>query len=106
MLLGLGCGCLIALLAASAPRVVLFLAWIFSARWDVVWAGKSFIWPVLGFIFAPFTTIMYLLVWNMASGVSGWDWLWIGLGVMMDLMNWAHVGVNRREVPGYPENAY
>jgi hypothetical protein len=41
---------------------------------------------LLGFIFAPYTTIMYVLVWSFATGVSGWDWLWIGLGVLLDIM--------------------
>ena len=39
-------GCLIAVVIAFAPRVVLILAWIFSERWEVVWGG-TFIWPLL-----------------------------------------------------------
>jgi hypothetical protein len=100
----LGCGCLIAMLAAFAPRVVIILAWLFSDRWDLVW--DTWIWPLLGFIFLPYTTIMYVLVWNIATGVSGWDWLWIGLGVLLDIMKWGQIAANRREVPGYPETAY
>ena len=100
----LGCGCLLAMVAAFAPRLVIILAWLFSDRWDLVW--DSWIWPLLGFIFLPYTTIMYVLVWNIATGVSGWDWLWIGLGVMLDIMKWAQIANNRRAVPGYPEGAY
>jgi hypothetical protein len=90
--------------AAFAPRLVILLAWLFSDRWDLVW--DTWVWPLLGFIFLPYTTIMYVLVWNIASGVSGWDWLWIGLGVLLDIMKWAQIAANRREVPGYPEGAY
>jgi hypothetical protein len=100
----LGCGCLIAMLAGFAPRVVIILAWLFSDRWELVW--DSWIWPLLGFIFVPYTTIMYVLVWNIATGISGWDWLWIGLGVMLDIMKWGQIAANRRQVPGYPETAY
>jgi hypothetical protein len=100
----LGCGCLIALLAGVAPRAVIILAWLFSDRWDLVW--DTWIWPLLGFIFLPYTTIMYILVWNIARGISGWDWMWIGLGLLMDLMKWAQIAVNRREIPYYPETAY
>jgi hypothetical protein len=100
----LGCGCLIAMVAAFAPRLVILLAWLFSDRWDLVW--DTWLWPLLGFIFLPYTTIMYVLVWNIATGVSGWDWLWIGLGVVLDIMKWAQIANNRREVPGYPESAY
>jgi hypothetical protein len=89
---------------AFAPRLVIILAWLFSDRWDAVW--DTWIWPLLGFIFLPYTTIMYVLVWNIATGVSGWDWLWIGLGVLLDIMKWAQIANNRRGVPGYPEGAY
>jgi hypothetical protein len=92
------------MVAAFAPRLVIILGWLFSDRWDLVW--DSWIWPLLGFIFLPYTTIMYVLVWNIATGVSGWDWLWIGLGVMLDLMKWGQIANNRRAVPGYPEGAY
>jgi hypothetical protein len=84
--------------------VVIILAWLFSDRWEIVW--DSWIWPLLGFIFVPYTTIMYVLVWNVATGISGWDWLWIGLGVMLDIMKWGQIAANRRQVPGYPETAY
>ena len=93
-------GCLFAFALSFAPRLVLFLAWLFSNRWDVVWRGQWLI-PLLGIIFAPYTTIMYMLTWSPA-GIVGWDWLWIGLGVFMDIMKWAQVGANRRAIPGYP----
>ena len=99
-----GCGCLIAMLAAFAPRLVIILAWLFSNRWDVVW--DTWVWPLLGFIFLPYTTIMYVLVWNIATGVSGWDWMWIALGLLLDITKWAQIANNRRSVPGYPESAY
>ena len=98
----LGCGCLIALLAGFAPRIVIILAWLFSDRWDIVW--DTWVWPLLGFIFLPYTTIMYVLVWNIATGVSGWDWLWIGLGVLLDIWKWATIANNRRGIPGYAES--
>ena len=50
--------------------------------------------------------MMYGLVWNIATGVAGWDWLWIGLGVMLDKMKWAQIANSCKEVPGYPEGAY
>jgi hypothetical protein len=98
----LGCGCLLALLAGMAPRLVLILAWIFGSRWEIVFDG--WIVPVLGIIFLPYTTVMYLLVWS-PGGISGFDWVWLGLGVVLDLMKWGLIGQNRKAVPGYPENA-
>jgi len=97
-------GCLLGLAIAFAPRIILVLAWIFSARWDVVWQGNWF-WPLLGIIAAPYTTVMFMLSWSPVTGISGWDWMWIILGIMLDVMKWGQVANNRRSVPGYPQTA-
>ncbi len=93
-------GCLLALGIAVAPRLMLILAWIFSDRWSMVW-GDNWLTPLLGIIFLPFTTVMYLLAWK-PTGIHGWDWLWIILGVLLDVSNWVQGAVNRRRIPGYP----
>ena len=99
----LGCGCLLAMTAAFAPRLVLIIMWIWG--WRINAAFDSFIWPLLGLIFAPYTTIMWVLVWTPATGVTGWDWVWIGLGVVLDVMKWSMMAEKRKEVPYYPEAA-
>jgi hypothetical protein len=88
-------GCLLAIAAAFAPRVVLIIMWIVGPR--VSAAFDTFIVPLLGLIFLP-----YVLVWSPATGVSGWDWLWIALGVWLDVMKWSRILENRRTIPGYP----
>ena len=93
-------GCLLAFGIAVAPRVMLVIAWIFSDRWPIVWGG-DWIAPLLGIIFLPFTTVMYMLVWK-PTGIDGWDWLWIILGFILDVTNWAQAAANRRNMPGYP----
>jgi hypothetical protein len=93
-------GCLLAFGIAFVPRVMLIFSWIFSERWDVVWKGNWF-WPLLGIIFLPFTTIMYMLVWTV-GGIGGWDWMWIGLGFLLDVMKWMQIYNTRKGVPGYP----
>jgi hypothetical protein len=102
MLLGLGCGCLLALGIGLAPRLVLILAWIFSDRWDFVWQGDWLI-PLLGIIFLPYTTVMYMLVWS-PTGIQGWDWMWVGLGVLLDIMKWSSWVKYRNENEYYPES--
>ena len=99
----LGCGCLLAMAAAFAPRVVLVIMWIVGPR--VNSAFDTFIVPLLGLIFLPYTTIMYVLVWSPATGVSGWDWIWVLLGVALDVMKWGQIANKRKEVPGYPTTA-
>ncbi|HET6444791.1 MAG TPA: hypothetical protein VFI27_09465 [candidate division Zixibacteria bacterium] len=99
----LGCGCLLAMAAGMVPRLVLLMAWIWSPRWDLMFANTSWIWGLLGFIFLPYTLIMYILVWS-PGGVGGWDWLWIGMGVALDLMKWGVIGNSRKGIPGYPDS--
>ena len=94
-------GCLLAFGAAVAPRLILILAWIFGDRWATVWQGE-WIWPLLGIIFLPYTTIMYLLAWSPAlapggANIEGWDWMWIILGLFLDLWKWSQLIANRRE---------
>jgi hypothetical protein len=86
--------------AAFAPRVVLVLMWIIGPRVNA--AFNNFVVPLLGLIFLPYTTIMYVLVWNPVTGMSGWDWIWVLLGVGLDIMKWGQIANKRKEVPGYP----
>jgi hypothetical protein len=43
---------------------------------------------------------MYVLIFPM----NGFDWLWVGLGIMADVASYIGAYQNRRQVPGYPEN--
>lgn len=91
-------GCLLAFSAAVAPRVILILAWIFSNRWPLVWQG-DFLVPLLGIIFLPYTTIMYMLAYSVAppTGIDGIDWLWVLLGLFLDLWKYSQMWQNRQE---------
>ena len=98
MLLGLGCACLLAFGLAAAPRLFLVLGWLFGTRWNFVFDG--WLWPLLGIIFLPYTTVMYLLSYDiLEGGIFGWAWLWIILGVLLDLMQWGSIYERRQEIP-------
>ena len=81
------------------PRIAFAVYWI--ARPGVVDAVYgSFIWPVLGLI-SPFTTLMYTILWAPGVGLSGWDWLWVGIALLLDLGHYgASAYVNRDKIPG------
>jgi hypothetical protein len=98
-------GCLLAFSAAVAPRLVLILAWIFSDRWPLVWQG-DFILPLLGIIFLPYTTIMYLLTWSLTGGIEGWDWMWIIIRLFLDFMKWSQMFTNRKEAAKHTQKYY
>jgi hypothetical protein len=53
--------CLFTVLVFLGPRAGILVWWLLQpARWNA--AFTSFIWQLLGFIFVPWTTIMYVLV--------------------------------------------
>ena len=58
----------------------------------------------MGIILLPYTTIMYILVWS-PSGLSGFDWVWLGLGVLLDIMKWGQIARNRQGIPYMQETA-
>ena len=91
--------CLFLTLLLLGPRAAIILWWLVEPlRWSVVF--DSFFLPFLGFLFLPWTTLMYVVVG--IGGITGWDWLWIGLAVFADLATYAGGAVGGRgRVPGY-----
>ena len=43
---------------------------------------------MLGLIFLPFTTLMYVLLWVPGQGVTGTDWWWVALAALLDIGHW------------------
>jgi len=79
--------CLLFLMALFAPRLVLGLMWIFGERVDL--AFDTFLWPLLGLIFLPWTTIMYVLLWSPGVGVEGSEWIIVGIAAAVDIASWS-----------------
>ena len=95
-------GCLTAVVS-SFSRIMLLFAWI--ARPVLMDAAfGSFIIPCLGFLFLPFTTLMYVFLKQGVGTIQGLDWLWLFLAVILDLASVAGAGAaNRNRIPaGYP----
>ncbi len=90
-------GCLLTGILTLAPRLVLLFVWLFTDHIGNAFAG--FLIPLLGFLFLPFTTLAYVLVWNAQNGVSGAAWLLVGGGLLFDLGTYALSGyVNRLRI--------
>ena len=77
--------CLLGCLALVAPRFVLILLWIFSDY--VGQAYESWIWPILGFLFMPVTTLAYAWAWHRApeGSVEGLGTVVVVIAVLLDL---------------------
>jgi hypothetical protein len=87
-------GCLIVLMALIGPRVALLFTWIFTNLVDRAFEGILL--PLLGLIFLPWTTFLYVLVYNPVEGVSFLGWVIVVLGVLIDLGSYGAGARNRR----------
>ena len=90
-------GCLIALVA----RLALLVVWVSTPLVNRAFHG-GWLLPLLGILFLPLTTLVYVLVYYISGGVTGWGWLWVVLALLLDLG--AHSSgayTNRHRIPGY-----
>jgi hypothetical protein len=78
-------GCLLALVALISPRLAIVAVWIFTNLLSR--AFDSWIVPLLGFIFLPWTTLTYVAFWDWGAGthVTGIEWVAVGVAVLLDL---------------------
>lgn len=92
-------GCLTAFVSGFS-RIVLLMFWIARPlQWEA--AFSTAIWPCLGWLFLPFTTLIYAwLVQGPGHTLQGLDWLWLILAVLIDLAGIAAAGYsNRNRLP-------
>jgi hypothetical protein len=92
--------CIFGCFGLFAPRVVTVFLWLFTNLVDR--AFSSFIWPLLGIIFLPFTTMFYVLVYSVANkGPTGLGWALVVFGLLLDLGSYSSGYRSRRRVPGF-----
>ena len=75
--------CLIGCLALGAPRAAIVLVVLFS---DFI--GRAFennLWPFLGFLFMPTTTLAYAWAINSRGSVEGLQLVVVVIAVLIDL---------------------
>lgn len=76
--------CGIAILGILGPRALILFWWLTDpTRWSVTFSGEAIL-PALGFLFLPWTTIMYVLFWAV-GGLTPLGWVFVGLGLLADL---------------------
>jgi hypothetical protein len=95
-------GCLFAVFAGAFPRFSTLLIWMARPAMFSAAFGGSWLWPLLGIAFLPFTTLMYVVLWSAGRGVSGFDWFWLILAGLVDIGGWFGSGyANRDRMPNY-----
>ena len=90
--------CFFASLLFFGPRLAFLIFWLVPyGQLKISAAFGTFIWPFLGLIFLPWTTLMYAIVFPIAS----FDWIWLGLALFADIAGYAGSYMRRHDVPQY-----
>jgi hypothetical protein len=71
------------LLAFFTPRIVLMILWLFTNY--LTRAYDTFVWPTIGFVFLPATTLAYAVAQNELGGVNGLGLVVVLIGVAIDV---------------------
>ena len=76
--------CLLVLIGLLFPRILILILYFFTDWFDGVF--DSVVWPILGFLFMPFTTLWYSFVMNHYAGQwSGLTIIVMVIAVLIDL---------------------
>ncbi len=91
-------GCLLAIMALAVPRVLMVITFLMTD-----WFRQAFetqVWPVLGFVFMPYTTLAYMaaMLNNNHALTGGWLALLV-VAIMVDVAHWGGGGSTYRRRP-------
>jgi hypothetical protein len=87
--------CFFTLLIFVGPRFAGLFAWLVDPMaFKRAFADHGAILPLLMFIFLPWTLLMYVIV--APGGIEGFDWVWLGLAVFIDVVQWMGGGYGNR----------
>jgi hypothetical protein len=86
--------CLISTLFLLGPRAAIVVWWLLQpARWAA--AFDTVLWPMVGFLLLPWMTLMFVVV--APGGVEGFDYVWLIIGLAMDLFTWGGGAFTNRD---------
>ena len=76
--------CLLLIVILAFPRLGLALLFLFTHYLDRAF-NNTMLLLILGFLFLPYTTLFYALVYAPGRGVDAFGWFIVALGVVFDL---------------------
>ena len=85
--------CILILLLFGAPRLALAVIWLFGEGW----LGRAFdtnLWPLLGFLLLPWTTLAYAFAMNDRHELAGIHLVLFVLAILVDL---GSIGGSRKQ---------
>jgi hypothetical protein len=90
--------CFFTTLFFFGPRLAFLIYWLIPAgQLKIAATFNTFIWPLLGLIFLPWTTLIYVIVFPVVS----FDWIWLGLAVLADIASYGAGTARRRDASWY-----
>ena len=91
--------CFWTVLLFIGPRAAILVWWLVQPlRWQLAFSD-NFLVPLLGFLFVPWVTLAYVLV--APGGIVGFDWIWLGLALLIDIGHWSGGAYRHRDRFGY-----
>ena len=88
-------GCLFAMVAGFFPRIALVVIWIATDLVDR--AFSTWLIPLLGLIFLPFTTLVYAIAWVPGVHLGNGRWVWVAIAFVIELVGYAGTGRTNRD---------
>jgi len=86
--------CIFTTILFLGPRLGILVWWLVQpVRFAA--AFNNFILPLLGFIFLPWTTLMYIGLFP--GGIIGFDWVWMALALLADLGSYSGGAYGNRD---------
>ena len=88
--------CLFTILVFMGPRFGALFWWLVQPlRWQTTF--DTYLVPILGLIFLPWTLLMVVAIAPGMGGIQGFDWVWVGLAFAIDIMSWMGGGYGNRQ---------
>jgi len=86
--------CIFTTILFLGPRLGILIWWLIRPLRFAA-AFNTFIWPLLGLIFLPWSTVMYPVVFH--GGIIGFDWVWMALALLADLGSYSGGAYGNRD---------
>jgi hypothetical protein len=90
--------CFFTALVFFGPRLAILVWWLMNPVY-INAAFSTWIWPLLGFIFLPWTLLMFYIIYP--GGITGFDWVWLAIGLFADIASYSGGAWGQRGRFGY-----
>jgi len=87
--------CAVTIFILFGPRLAILGWWLINPALFSS-AFSTWIWPLLFAVFAPFTMIFFLFGWYLSTGISGFEWVLIAIGIVLDVSSHTGAGYGNR----------